>query len=256
MRARSLFFLLMSFPLSCAAADHVVTVYDDAFEPKALTIAVNDTVTFKAISNSSAHNAHADDDSFRCSVGCRGTAGATGDTTKQNFTSTVAFSKKGVVGYHCDNHVNMVGSITVSDAVATAPPISAGFSGNWYNPTTNQGGHGFQIEILPNNGMLVIWFVFNPAGTSQNWIYSQGTYDPASSTTTLPAYLEQGGAFPPNFDGSKVTAPAWGSLQFTFSDCNNGTVNWKSNATSAAAGYADVSFPIQRLTAIAGTTCP
>ena len=41
-----------------------------------------------------------------------------------------------------------------------------------------------------------------------------------------------------------------------FTDCNNGTVAWKSNATSAAAGYADTTFPIQRLTSLAGTTCP
>ena len=78
-------------------------------------------------------------------------------------------------------------------AMVPAPPpkqnINAGISGNWFNPTANQGGHGFQIEILPNNGMLVIWFVFNPAGTAQNWIYSQGTYDPSSNDTTLPAFL-------------------------------------------------------------------
>jgi len=104
--------------------------------------------------------------------------------------------------------------------------------------------------------MLAIWFVFNPAGTAQNWIYSQGTYNPASSTTTLQAFLEQGGAFPPNFDGSKITVPEWGSLQFTFTDCSHGTVAWKSNTASAAAGYADVTFPIQRLTSVAGTTCP
>jgi hypothetical protein len=104
--------------------------------------------------------------------------------------------------------------------------------------------------------MLAIWFVFDPAGSAQNWIYAQGSYDPNSSTVTLPAFLEQGGAFPPNFDSSKLSVTEWGSLQFTFTDCNNGNVAWKSNAASAAAGYADVSFPIQRLTSIAGTTCP
>jgi hypothetical protein len=140
-------------------------------------------------------------------------------------------------------------------AATPGPPIGGGFSGNWFNPTANQGGHGFQIEVLPNNGMLAIWFVFNPAGTAQNWIYAQGTYDPASNTATLPAFLEQGGAFPPNFDASKLTASAWGSIRFTFSDCNNGTAAWQSNTTSAAAGYADTTFPIQRLTSIAGVAC-
>ena len=98
--------------------------------------------------------------------------------------------------------------------------------------------------------MFAIWFVFNPAGTAQNWIYMQGNYDPNSNTTTLPAFLEQGsgGAFPPHFDSSMLTAVPWGSVQFTFTDCNNGTAQWMSNATSLAAGYADVTIPIQRLT--------
>ena len=256
MRTPIFYTLLMLVALPCPAADHLVYVYDYDFDPKILTIGVNDTVTFKALGNLASHNVHADNESFRCAIGCRGVGGESGDPTKQNFSSTVTFGQKGVVSYHCDNHTGMVGSITVNDAVAAGPPIGPGFSGNWFDPTANKAGHGFQIEILPDFGMLAIWFVFNPAGTAQNWIYSQGTYNPASSTTTLQAFLEQGGTFPPNFDGSKITVPEWGSLQFTFTDCSHGTVAWKSNTASAAAGYADVTFPIQRLTSVAGTTCP
>ena len=226
------------------AEDHVVFVEDGDFSPKTITIARGDTITFKAIGVLGKHNVHALDNSFNCAIGCVGDgSGATGEPAKGTWSDTVAFNTPGTVFSQCDS-------------VATAQNIVPGLSGNWYNPTTNQGGHGFQIEILPGNGILAIWFVFNPAGTSQNWIYSQGSYDPASNTVNVPAFLEQGGAFPPNFDASKLSAPAWGSLQFTFSDCNNGTVAWKSNATSAAAGYGDVTFPIQRLTSVAGTTCP
>jgi hypothetical protein len=69
-------------------------------------------------------------------------------------------------------------------------------------------------------------------------------------------FLEQGGAFPPNFDASKLTAPQIGTLEFKFTDCNNGTVEWQPNAAGSAAGYGQTTFPIQRLTSIAGTTCP
>jgi len=252
-------FLALSLAASTTlASDHVVFVSDGSFEPKDLTIAPGDTVTFKSFGNAALHNVHAYDDSFRCAKGCRGDGSATGDPAK-DWSDTITFNTPGAyIPYKCDPHESfgMVGSITVSNTVATAQNIVPGISGNWYNPTANQGGHGFQVEILPGNGILAIWFVFNPAGTAQNWIYSQGGYDPASNTVTVPAFLEQGGAFPPNFDSTKLSAPAWGSLQFTFTDCNNGTVAWKSNATSAAAGYGDVTFPIQRLTSIAGTSCP
>jgi len=229
------------------------------FSPKTVTINVGDSVKFVNSGLGGAHNVHADDNSFRCAKNCTGTGG---DPASTLWSATVTFNSAGNFRYYCDNHggpggIGMAGNVVVN---SVAPPpgqnINGGISGNWFNPTANQGGHGFQLEILPNNGMLAIWFVFNPAGTAQNWIYSQGGYDPNSNTTTLPAFLEQGGAFPPNFNSANLTAPAWGSLKFTFSDCSNGTVEWAPNATALAAGYAATTFPIQRLTSIAGTTCP
>lgn len=228
------------------------------FDPANVTIDVGDSVTFSNLGGIAVqHNVHADDDSFRCANGCDG-QGGDGSPASNEWTATVTFTKAGVVNYHCDVHqaMGMTGSITVNAVATSGPNVGAGFSGNWFDPTANQAGHGFQIEVLPNDGLLAIWFVFNPAGTAQNWIYSQGSYDPNSNVATLPAFLEQGGAFPPNFDGSKITAPAWGSLQFTFTDCNNGSVQYTANDAALAAGYGSVSFPIQRVTSIAGVTCP
>lgn len=232
------------------------------FDPPNVTINVGDTVTFKNLPEGGldvAHNVHANDNSFRCANGCDG-SGGNGSPASNQWTSTVTFTKAGVVNYHCDIHGNMGmdGSITVNAVAAVGQNIVGGLSGNWYNPSANQGGHGFQIEILPGNGILAIWFVFNPAGNAQTWIYSQGSYDPTKNTVSVDAFLEQGQGleFPPNYNPVGLTATPWGQIQFTFTDCNNGTVAWKSNAASAAAGYGDVSFPIARLTNIAGTTCP
>jgi plastocyanin len=247
---------LLLAPVCARAADHIVYLSDGSFDPKSLTIAVGDTVTFKSFGNTSPHNVHADDDSFRCSSHCRGDgSGANGDPAR-DWSATVAFNAPGVVGYRCDPHYQygMVGSITVQ--AASAQNITAGLSGNWSDPSPNQGGHGLQIEVLPNNGILAIWFVFNPDGNGQAWIYTQGSYDPGSNTVAIPAYLESGGAFPPDFDASKLTVTPWGTLTLTFASCSSGTLAFAASNAAKAAGYGDVTFPIRRVTSISSLACP
>jgi plastocyanin len=225
------------------------------FDPPNLTINVGDTVTFRNVGGVSVgHNVHADDDSFRCSVGCRGVGGATGDLSPTEWSSAVTFTKAGVITYRCDSHgsMGMTGSITVN-AVAAAFPIRPGLSGNWFDPSANQAGHGFQFEILPNNVMVAIWFVFKPDGSGQTWLFGQGEYDPSSDTVTLPTFISLGAKFPPQFTHADDTVTQWGTMTFKFTDCNNGTMNW----TSTTAGYpATGNMPITRATTLAGTTCP
>jgi hypothetical protein len=136
-------------------------------------------------------------------------------------------------------------------------PIAGYISGNWFN--VDQDGSGFQIEATntmdAESGlpvMVAIWFTYAPDGNSRNWIYAQGTYDPTKATTALPAFLSAGGKFPPSIKTSDVTSQPWGTLIFTFTDCNNGVASWN----SIVPGYGSGSFPIVRLTAIDGTVCP
>jgi len=204
----------------------------------------------------------------------RDTSGPYGSSTGQysaNNPSTSTpplFGKFDVASGYLSNNTFLPGSVSLAsiDAacgnsfVSTHPAanpssitIRPGISGNWDDPTVGQEGHGFQFEILPGNGILAIWFVFTPDGTGQTWLYSQGSYDPASNTVTLPTYISVGAKFPPNYKVSDRHLTQWGTLTFTFTDCNHGTASW----TSTAAGYpATGSFPIARVTSIAGTTCP
>lgn len=140
----------------------------------------------------------------------------------------------------------------------TPPPILLGgyMSGNWYNPT--QGGHGFQLELTSTHEMIAIWFVYTPDGSGQSWIYAEGFWDATKSTVTLPAIILTGARFPPNFNSADVhrqQPQGWGTITFSFSDCNHGTVSWHSDA----AGYNnanDTPLAISRLTDIDGASCP
>lgn len=127
--------------------------------------------------------------------------------------------------------------------------IGAGMTGNWYSPA--QSGHGFEIQVLPGNQLLVEWFVFTPDG-QPTWIIGTG---PISGDTAIVQGFQQvgpGRRFPPLFDGTQVHPQFWGTLEFQFSGCHAGEVRW--NAVEPA--YGNGSLPLARLTMPLGLTCP
>jgi hypothetical protein len=207
-------------------------------------------------------------DSVRNTSGPYGSSSGQFSANNPTTNTPPLFGKFSTASGYLSNNTFLPGSVSLAsiDAacgnsfVSTQPAanpasmtIRPGISGNWDDPTVGQEGHGFQFEILPGNVIVVIWFVFTPDGTGQTWLYSQGSYNPASNTVTLPTYVSVGPKFPPNYKVSDRHLTQWGSLTFTFTDCNRGTASW----TSTAAGYpATGSFPIARVTSIAGTTCP
>lgn len=138
-------------------------------------------------------------------------------------------------------------SLVVTRSVGVA--ISAGFTGNWFDP--NESGHGFSIEVLPGNQMLAEWYVFAPDG-GQQWIVAMGPI--TGNTAVLQGYypVGSGGRFPPHFDASRLQNNPWGTIAFTFTDCDSGQVSW----WPTVEGYATGSIPITRLTMPAGLSCP
>lgn len=248
--------LLVAIPLALGStlawsANYEVVASGHRFTPNTLTITIGDSVTFRNAGGT--HNVHANDDSFLCAESCRGEGGS-GAPSGANWESTVVFNQVGTVGYRCDPHAaaGMVGSITVQEAGSEPPPsdsvpIDSGFSGSWYN--ADQSGHGFNIEVLPNDGILAYWYVFDDIGTPQ-WIIATGTID--GDTAILDASHALGGFFPPNFNPDAITFEPWGQMTFTFSDCVTGHVTWTTNVT----GFSDGELDITRLTYPAGIVCP
>ena len=253
----------------------VTATASNTFSPSVVNINAGDSVMFK-FGGGAPHNVVADDGSFRCAKGCDGEGGNGNVATTWNFTKT--FNNAGTIKYFCEAHggpggQGMSGQVIVHAVTPPPPTIPLGgyLSGNWFN--ANQGGHGFQLEFTNRStgattaDMVAIWFVYTPAGSSandgsgQNWIYAEGDYDSTKNTVTLPAILLSGAKFPPNFNPNDVhrvsndASTTWGTITFTFSDCNNGTVSWHSTLPGYNAAN-DTPLAITRLTQIAGTTCP
>ena len=128
--------------------------------------------------------------------------------------------------------------------------IGAEFTGTWFGPSQN--GHGFVIEVLPGQPpqMLVSWFVFGPQG-GQSWIVGRGPIDRTRAVLQGNQMTGGGGRFPPNFDPAGIRAEAWGTLSFTFNDCDHGHVEW----VSSVPGYGSGGMDLERLTLPAGLVC-
>lgn len=123
--------------------------------------------------------------------------------------------------------------------------ITPGFTGTWYDPA--QSGHGIFVEVLPNAKFGAYWFTFAPSG-GQAWFGGVG--DIVNDQATLTAVQTLGGKFIPNFDPLALTKPTWGTLTFTFSDCNHGRVDF-----SSGLGYGTGSMALTRLTLPDGLSC-
>jgi hypothetical protein len=126
--------------------------------------------------------------------------------------------------------------------------IGPGFTGAWYDPA--QSGHGLFVEVLSESRFYAAWFAFNPTGTAQAWFTGVGTYS-GNTATIIAVGQPTGGRWIPNFDPNQIVRNAWGTLTFTFTDCNHGTVDFTS-----VRGYGAGSMNLTRLTQPAGLICP
>jgi hypothetical protein len=148
-----------------------------------------------------------------------------------------------------DGRVLVAGGDTLGSAelyVDSPASIGPGFTGTWYDPS--QSGHGVLVQVLSDNRFLATWVTFSPEGTPA-WFTGVGSYGGNVATITA---VDQptGGRWIPNFDPAQVAHNAWGTLTFTFTDCNHGRVDFNS-----VAGYGTGSMDLTRLTMPAGLSC-
>ena len=141
-----------------------------------------------------------------------------------------------------------IGAFESQFAAPSLVSIGPGFTGSWFDAA--QSGHGLMLEVLSDNRLLAMWFAFNPEGNQQSWFGGVGTYSGATATI-VDVVRPSGGRWIPNFDPNSIVRSPWGTLTFSFTDCNNGRVDFNSGF-----GYGSGSMNLHRLTLPAGLTCP
>jgi hypothetical protein len=140
----------------------------------------------------------------------------------------------------------------VHQVTSAGVPIASGFSGAWYDPT--QSGHGLLVEVLPGNRMLAYWFAFSPDPEQSQQAWFGGVGNIVGNQAIIEADQGQGGRWVPEFDPALYELHAWGTLTFTFSDCNHGRVYYAGDGAASAWGVG--TMELTRLTQLEGLSCP
>jgi hypothetical protein len=96
---------------------------------------------------------------------------------------------------------------------------------------------------------MTLKFSYDPEG-EQAWFYNLGTVE--DDTITFEMLLPSGADFGPTFDSDEMTFPPWGTVVFTFQDCNTATVSY----SSPIEGYGSGSLDVTRLTQLWLLACP
>jgi hypothetical protein len=152
-----------------------------------------------------------------------------------------------------NNGTNPVLKVYASTKRLGGAGISSGFTGAWYDAANP--GHGLTLQVLGPatpaglDRLYAIWFVYSRFG-AQQWIYGIG--DIVGNTVHMDAFFTTGGLFPPLFAPSQVSTIPFGTLDFSFTDCNHGSLFF----ASSRAEFASVGqIPLTRLTAIKDQPC-
>ena len=115
-------------------------------------------------------------------------------------------------------------TLEVSDQVLTPGPfvIEPGTAAAWGDP--ERVGEGFVIEIISDTQAVMFWFTNDDDG-GQDWYIAVGNI--RGNRLEFPEVLRvSGGVFGDAFDPEAITETPVGHAKFTWSDCDNGFMDW------------------------------
>jgi len=145
------FTAFLTAPGASAQTNHDVSVVNNRFVPRDITIQPGDSVTW---TNSGVnHNVVADDGSFRCANGCDG-MGGDGTPSSDPWVVTLTFNDPGTIPYFCEVHgfrggIGMAGTVTVEGQTSSNPGTLSLSSPNY---PVGEGAGTATVTVNRNNG--------------------------------------------------------------------------------------------------------
>lgn len=126
------------------------------------------------------------------------------------------------------NAMCLWGYTIVEEIPAPGYGIHPGLSGAWYDPS--RGGQGLLITVDKDLPLVFAgWFTYDAAGSGglagQRWYTAQGPYTAESALLEL--YITTNGRFDAPDPVSRTGPGEVGTLDLSFSDCNNGTATYQ-----------------------------
>lgn len=143
-------------------------------------------------------------------------------------------------------------------SVSNPMEISGYMSTNWFDPAHS--GEGILIQVYDNGDratrtFTAAWYSFDHAGLPF-WLFAQGSIAiGATQATNVATYYSTNGGFAGNFGAASTFTP-WGTMTFSFPNCNtmNVTYNGKTDSqTDGPGGQGALTW--SRLANINGLTC-
>jgi hypothetical protein len=111
-------------------------------------------------------------------------------------------------------------------------PISGYMTSNWFDP--QHGGEGILTQVFDNGDkatrtFTAAWYTFDKTGLPF-WLFAQGTFHIGDRTTgSVDTYFPTGGCFA-GVNCDSATFTKWGTITFTFPDCDHMAFNYSGNA--------------------------
>lgn len=126
-------------------------------------------------------------------------------------------------------------------------------TGMWYDEANP--GHGLVLHVIDGDTasspdkLVTYWAVYDNAGAQLN-LYGVGDIGANGTTSSVPVVSHINGRFPPASSAS-ITEQPFGTLNFSFTDCNSGTMA----VAPTRSGFGATTVNIDRLTQVAGLPC-